>query len=94
MLFLFKVVVPSMSEELAELFSDATILRHEGGHFVPATAALGVTYTSFLRKFLEEEETTTTKAIGNSNGNSKTSDKKKVCHVDEETIDEKLEASS
>lgn len=46
-----QVVDHSMSEELAAVFSDATILRHDGGHFVPATAPLAASYQNFLGRF-------------------------------------------
>lgn len=40
-----------MSEELAALFADATIVRHEGGHFVPSSATVAAGITSFLSRF-------------------------------------------
>ncbi|XP_068690977.1 esterase OVCA2-like isoform X3 [Montipora foliosa] len=40
------------SEELLQHFSNATILNHAGGHFIPTQAPRRKVYTEFLQQFL------------------------------------------
>ncbi|XP_005096416.1 esterase OVCA2 [Aplysia californica] len=43
-----QIISESMSEELLQYFRDPTILRHPGGHFVPAASAQKKGYMGFL----------------------------------------------
>ena len=43
-----ELVVPSRSRALAELFHDATILEHEGGHTTPSSAIVREQVSRFL----------------------------------------------
>lgn len=51
-----QVIEGGMSEKLAALFTNATILRHDGGHFVPSTATVAAGYTLFLKQFIDATE--------------------------------------
>ena len=43
-----QVIVPSRSELLLPFFNQAQVVRHEGGHFVPATSKQKQAYLTFL----------------------------------------------
>ena len=43
-----QVIVPGRSEALLASFTRAQVIRHEGGHFVPATSKQKQAYLSFL----------------------------------------------
>ena len=43
-----QVIVPSRSELLLPFFNQAHVVRHEGGHFVPATSKQKQAYLTFL----------------------------------------------
>lgn len=43
-----KVIEPEMSDEVLPLFANATVVRHPGGHFIPATSAQKKVYNEFL----------------------------------------------
>ena len=45
-----QVVLPARQDILSEYFSNATIVRHEGGHFVPATSKQKPAYLKFLEE--------------------------------------------
>lgn len=40
-----------MSEELMEFFENSELLRHGGGHYVPATSKEKQAYFAFLERF-------------------------------------------
>ncbi|KAL1919128.1 uncharacterized protein VTP21DRAFT_2510 [Calcarisporiella thermophila] len=46
------VVSPERSEELSSHFENPRIYRHEGGHFIPSTAAARKVYVDFLSQFV------------------------------------------
>ena len=39
-----------MSEDLLQLYTDATVLRHAGGHHIPASGKEKPVYIQFLEK--------------------------------------------
>ena len=39
-----------MSEELAKYFENPVIIRHPGGHFVPASSAQKMKYIEFIEE--------------------------------------------
>ena len=43
-----QVIVPSRSELLLKFFCQTNVVRHDGGHFVPATGKQKQAYLSFL----------------------------------------------
>ena len=43
-----QVIVPVRSEALLPFFSKPQVVKHEGGHFVPATSKQKQAYLSFL----------------------------------------------
>lgn len=45
-----QVVDPSRGLEMVSLFKNAQVVRHEGGHFVPATSKQKESYLSFFEK--------------------------------------------
>ncbi len=48
-------VIPSAaSEELAATFKNATVYRHDGGHYIPASPTLRTAITEFLEPFISE----------------------------------------
>ncbi|XP_068690976.1 esterase OVCA2-like isoform X2 [Montipora foliosa] len=47
-----RVIPKENSEELLQHFSNATILNHAGGHFIPTQAPRRKVYTEFLQQFL------------------------------------------
>ncbi len=44
-----RVIEREMSDEVAGLFENGTVLHHGGGHFVPATAQQKKVYLEFLQ---------------------------------------------
>lgn len=46
-------IPPARSLELAQLYSDATVYQHEGGHVVPQKPADCEVFRSFLSRFIE-----------------------------------------
>ena len=47
-----QVIEKEMSEDLATLYGNKTVVCHKGGHFVPATSAEKSQYISFLKEFM------------------------------------------
>ncbi len=45
-----KVIERELSEDVLSLFEDPVVLRHPGGHFVPATGKQKDTYLTFLEE--------------------------------------------
>uniref|UniRef100_A0A5S6Q8S7 FSH1 domain-containing protein n=1 Tax=Trichuris muris TaxID=70415 RepID=A0A5S6Q8S7_TRIMR len=48
------VIPKEMSLQLARMFSDPTIVYHQGGHYVPSAPAIANAVKAFLKKFLDE----------------------------------------
>ena len=46
-----------MSEDLLQYFVEPKALRHEGGHFIPASSPQKKVYTEFLQEMLDKKET-------------------------------------
>ncbi|XP_078374888.1 esterase OVCA2-like [Oculina patagonica] len=49
-----RVIPKENSEDLLKHFSNATILNHSGGHFVPTQAPQRKVYTEFLEQFINK----------------------------------------
>ena len=54
-----QVIPKDMSEELLEIFTNTTVVRHPGGHFIPTTSQQKKAYLEFLKPFLEARNATT-----------------------------------
>ena len=46
----FRVIEKEMSEDLLKYFSNTEVLRHAGGHFVPATGEQKKAFVAFFEK--------------------------------------------
>ena len=46
-----KVIEAEMTQAILDKFENLTLVRHEGGHFVPAKAKEKLMYNEFLDKF-------------------------------------------
>ena len=48
-----KVIERPMSDDVLPMFEDVTVVRHSGGHYVPAGAEEKKLYTKFMQKVLK-----------------------------------------
>lgn len=48
-----EIIPTEFSEDLSECFTDPNIIRHPGGHFVPASSAQKEGYTTFIKNMFE-----------------------------------------
>ena len=53
LILIIRVIEKEMSEELLPYFENVDILRHSGGHFVPATGEQKKTFVTFFDKMQE-----------------------------------------
>lgn len=49
-----ELITPEMSNALLGHFIDGQLIKHDGGHFFPATAAMKKKYLNFLKARIDE----------------------------------------
>ena len=50
-----QVINPRRSEALLDFFEQPKVIRHDGGHYVPATSKQKASYLEFLQERLKEK---------------------------------------
>ena len=55
-LIIYPVFFPEMSEDLLQYYVDPCVLRHPGGHFIPASGPQKQVYGNFLSKMMDRKK--------------------------------------